>query len=60
MMEISNPAARVPIAAVPAIGKPSASRKSPVLKVSVKIEVSHAGRLVTSELRMSVVGSNRE
>ena len=59
-MEISNPAANVPIAAVPATGKPNASSEVTVLKVSVKIEVSHAGMLVTSELMMSVVGSNME
>src|SRR5271166_3950214 len=59
-METSNPAASVPIAVVPAIGKPRASRKSPVDRLSTKIEVSHAGRLVTSELMMSAVGSKVE
>ena len=59
-METSNPAANVPIATVPATGKPSASAKSPLVRVSVKIEVSHEGMLVTSELMMSAVGSKVE
>src|ERR1700760_4507819 len=59
-MVTSNPAASVPIAVVAAIGKPRASTTSPLLKVSVKIDVSHAGRLVTSMLMMSAVGSKVE
>src|SRR5271156_6690668 len=59
-METSNPAANVPIATVPATGKPSASSRSPFDRVSAKIEVSHEGMLVTSELMMSAVGSKVE
>ena len=58
--ETSKPAARVTSAVSAAIGKPNASRTSPLDRLSVNSERSYAGRLVTKAFAMSASGSRVE
>src|SRR5271167_3032709 len=55
-----KPANSVPIPVLAAIGKPIASRRSPLDRLSVNSERSYAGRLVSRAFPMSANGNRVE